>query len=108
MFTPKPICGHYGKAKSLQAEKLIWNKNKNLQQFVSTTVNSPLAKPKIQASKTEVIQGWEGFEVTCEVDMPSRSSLDLIWDYPGKGVSCSKRLTPLSSSLSVLEWQGLE
>ena len=56
-------------------------------QLFSTTVNSPLAKPKIQASKTEVIQGWEGFEVTCEVDMPSRSSLELIWDYPGKGVS---------------------
>ncbi|XP_033631819.1 hemicentin-1-like [Asterias rubens] len=53
-------------------------------------VNSPLAKPKIQASKTEVIQGWEGFEVTCEVDMPSRSSLDLIWDYPGKGIADSE------------------
>ena len=91
------------KPKVYKLKNSFEKKKKNLQQFVSTTVNSPLAKPKIQASKTEVIQGWEGFEVTCEVDMPSRSSLDLIWDYPGKGVSCSKRLTPLSSSLSVLE-----
>ncbi|XP_022091569.1 uncharacterized protein LOC110979807 [Acanthaster planci] len=57
------------------------------QMFIVTyEVSSPLAKPEIFASKTEVIQGWEGFEVTCEVDMPSRSMLELTWDYPGKGI----------------------
>ncbi|XP_038063285.1 uncharacterized protein LOC119733977 isoform X2 [Patiria miniata] len=54
---------------------------------VNYEVNSPLVEPKIHASKTEVIQGWDGFEVTCEVDMPHRSSLELTWDYPGKGIA---------------------
>ena len=51
------------------------------------SVQGSLVKPEIRASKTEVIQGWEGFDVTCEVDMLSRSHLVLSWEYPGKRVS---------------------
>ena len=67
-------------------------------------MSGPIPKPEVYASKREVIQGWEGFEVTCEVDMLSRSSLDLIWDYPGKGV----RAQSFTASSLMMTHQGLE
>ena len=38
--------------------------------------------PMVQASKAEVIQGKEGFNVTCEVEAPLGSLVSLTWKYP--------------------------
>ena len=42
--------------------------------------------PRIQASKQEVIEDWEGFNVSCEVDIPLGTTVDISWDYPGQMV----------------------
>ena len=40
--------------------------------------------PTIRASKQEVIEDWEGFDVICEVNIPLETSVNIAWDYPGQ------------------------
>ncbi|XP_041456095.1 vascular endothelial growth factor receptor 2-like [Lytechinus variegatus] len=49
---------------------------------------APVLKPQVSISTAEVLEGWEGFSVSCEVSAPADSLLeDLSWDYPAEMIA---------------------
>nr|CAL91935.1 putative VEGF receptor precursor [Paracentrotus lividus] len=49
---------------------------------------APVLKPQVSISTAEVLEGWEGFTVSCEVWAPADSLLeDLSWDYPAEMIA---------------------
>ena len=61
---------------------------------LSASGQSITLQPTIQASKLEVIEEWEGFDVVCEVNIPLGTTVDLAWDYPGQMVKYASATLP--------------
>ena len=52
---------------------------------------SYMPSPQVFADKQQVLQGREGFQVTCVAEAPLSTSMTETWSYPGQGV---RRLFP--------------